>query len=231
MAAMTRTEIVGYINRRMGYVEKRQDEILAELGVAQTNLEGGIHLPGKQGTVKPWFLVSEIQNVLTVIGEDRIAVPAAFPSQHLGFLAEVENAALWVLDPDATDPTDPWNELEKMDFDRMIQKWVGPGLPKAYSAIGTYFRLRYIPNKAYNLKIITANADLLLASGTSTNKWSTFAPILLGATAGLAVATSNRDSVAMGRFQADIDIQTLNLYNDTLAREHINRRYTMGGDD
>lgn len=230
MTAMTRDQIVAYINNRLGFFEKRQAEILVELGVAQTNLEAGIHLPGKQGTIKPWFLVSEIQQATTIIDEDRVPVPGPIANVHNGFLAEVEPASLWVLDPEM-DADDPWLEIVKKDFDYIQENFPGPGIPKYYAAAGVYFRLRPIPDKNYVLKIITANADLGLPAPHSTNKWSTYAPILLGATAGLAMAISLRDSVAMARFQADIDIQTLNLFTDTQAREHTNRRYVMGGED
>lgn len=220
---MTRDEAVQAIQRRFGLLTKRADEIVAEMQISQGILERGTRLPSGNGTFKPWFLVTEVQTAVTVVSEQRVPIPT-------GFVAEKEDAALWIIDPDA-DVDDPWTELEKMEFDSMIQKYPGTGLPRAYSYGGTYFRLAPTPPLAYTLKIVNFQQDTFPAMGDATNKWLTYAPEVLWAHAGLAMATPLRDSTAMKEFGRILAEGTLALWINTEERLHANRSYVMGGED
>lgn len=220
---MTRDEAVAAIQRRFGFLSKREDDIVAELAISQGILERGTRLPSGNGTFKPWFLVTEVQSALTVVNEQRVPIPT-------GFIAEKEDAALWVLDPEA-DVDDPWTELKKMEFDSMIQAYTGSGLPKAYSYDGVYFRLAPTPDLAYTLKIVNFQQDTIPVNGAATNKWLTYAPEVLWAHAGLAMATPLRDGTAMKEFGRILAEGTLALWVNTEERLHTNRSYVMGGDD
>lgn len=231
---MTRDEAVGAIKRRLGYYEKKDSDIVAELTISQRQLENGVKLPPRNGQdgglFMPWFLTSEIQSAVTVIDEQRVALPAAVSLVHGGFLSEVENAALWILDPDA-DETDPWLELTKMPFDQMISKYPGTGMPKAYDNVGAYFRLGPTPEAVYDLRLITSNRDLIPSAGDQTNKWLTHAPEVLWAHTGLTMATSLRDQGALTIFKQTYIDGVWSLFFTSEEREHKNRRYVMGGED
>jgi hypothetical protein len=236
---MTRGEAISAIKLRLGFYTKKDAEIRAELSISQGQLERGVKLPitpefpRPRGSFKPWFLVSEVQSALTVVDEDRVPVPAAVTGQHLGFLSEVEDAALWILDPDA-EADDAWLELQKLPFDELQTKWPGPGMPKGYAVLGNYYRLRHVPDDAYTLKIITHNADLLLTADSgagSTNKWLTYAPEVLWAHTGITLATALRDAGALKQFTDTFNQGVEALYLATEERIHANRRYVMGGED
>lgn len=231
---MNRGEAVAAIQRRLGYYEKKASDIVAELTISQRKLENGVKLPPRNGMdggiFMPWFLTSEVQAAVTVIGEQRVALPAAVPSVHDGFLAEVEDAALWILDPDA-EADDPWIELKKLPFDQIIQKYPGTGLPKAYDTIGGYFRIGPTPDEVFDLKIITSNRDLIPAADGNTNLWLTHAPEVLYAHCGLTMATSLRDQGALTIFKQEYIDGVWSLFFNTESRLHTNRRYVMGGED
>lgn len=231
---MNRGEAVAAIKRRLGYYEKKDADIVSELTISQRQLENGVKLPPRNGQdggiFMPWFLTSEIQSATTTIGEPRVAVPAAVASTHDGFLSEVEDAALWILDPDA-DADDPWLELKKMPFDQIVQKYPGTDIPKAYDLIGSYFRLGPTPDAVYNLKLITCNRDLIPSADDKTNKWLTHAPEVLWAHCGLSMATSLRDQGALTIFKQTFIDGVWSLFFNTESRLHTNRRYVMGGDD
>lgn len=228
--AMTRDQAVAAIKRRLGFYQKKDEEIVDELTISQGRLERGLKLPIGTGIFMPWFLVTEIQNAVTVIGEDRVAVPQAIPNVHSGFLQEVEDAALWVIDPDAEED-DPWTELDKLDFDTMQEKHAGDGIPKAYCLMGQYFRLRPFPDKAYPLKIISFNGDVVPTAGNQTNKWLTFAPEVLWGHAGLQIAGALRDGPAVQQFQQAYSEGILALFTTGELRKNANKRSTMGGED
>lgn len=231
---MNRGEAIAAIKRRLSFYEKKDADIVAELTISQRKLENGVKLPPRNGQdggiFMPWFLNSEIQSAMTTINEQRVAVPAAVPASHSGFLAELEGAALWILDPDA-EADDPWIELEKMPFDLLQQKYPGTGMPKAYDLLGFYFRLGPTPQAVYNLKIITSNGDLIPATDGETNKWLTYAPEVLYAHAGLTMASTLRDQGAIQLLRQEYVDGVWSLFFNTEARLHTNQRYVMGGED
>lgn len=227
---MTRDEAISAIRLYLGFYEKKQSEIETQLTLSQGRLERGLKLPQGQGIFMPWFLTSEIQSAVTQLNEDRIPLPQAISLQHTGFLSEVEDAALWILDPEA-DSEDPWIELIKKPFDEIQRKYPGTGMPSHYDLLGTYFRVRPTPDQEYTLKIVTANGDLLVTTGGGTNKWLTYAPEVLYGHAGMQLAIGLRDATAVSQFTNIFNEGVLALWSNTEARLHINQRYVMGGDD
>lgn len=228
---MTRDEAVARIKMRLGFYTKKDAEIVTELQVSQEELEDGLKLPAPmQGIFKPWFLVSEVQSAVTQIGEDRVPFPTAVAGVHAGFAAELENAALWILDPEA-EADDPWLQLEKLPFDDLQAKWAGSDMPRGYAVTGVYFRLRPIPDEEYTLKIISNNKDVFPASGSQTNKWLTYAPAVLWSHAGFTLATALRDATASQYFERKFVESSQALYLTSEERLHTNQKYVMGGED
>jgi hypothetical protein len=234
MPGMNLGEIKRYIKRHMGFYEKKDADLVEEIIAAQRSLEAGVQLVSRVGEMprvfKPWFLISEVQTALTIIDEDRVPLPAAVANKHEGFLSENEDAALWVVPPDAISTT-PWTELIKEDFDYIQRTWAGPGIPKAYAALGGYFRLRHIPDQEYTLKIITHNADLTVTNDSGQNQWMKYAPLLLAAKAGQSMSMAVRDSQAVADFSRTRDLEAASLFTTTEARLHENKRIVMGGED
>lgn len=221
---MNRTDIVALIKRRLGRVQSTtyDDEIEAEITVAQETLERGIESPaGRYGTFLPWFLITEQQSISTTAHEERLILPN-------GFLRENESAALWRFDSADTDA--PWKELAKDELDFLRNKFPEEGAPEAYVNLGDYFRLAPVPDAAYTIKIIIFGKDTELTATALGNKWTANAPLLLAAEAGLAMANNLRNNAA--NIFADMRTREIaRLYTDTEARLHANRRYVMGGQD
>lgn len=231
MPGMQLQEIRAHIKRHLSFYNKKDSDIDAEIVAAQRSLEAGCKLPPPlEGTFKPWFLASEIQDAITVIGDDRIKVPDPFTRVHEGFLGEVENAALWFVDT-TLGTSAAWTELLKFEFDYIQRTFPGSGPPQVYASMGLYFRLRPFPDKEYPIKIITYNADLLVTSPTGQNKWMTYAPLLLAAEAGVSMATALRDGLARQDFSEMLAKQTLNVFIQTEERMNSNLRIVMGGAD
>lgn len=219
---MTRAEAVAAIKLRLGFYSKKDSEIENELRIAQDAMETeGIKLEAK-GIFRPWFLITEMMDAVTVVNEERVAFPT-------GFLGEVEDAALWILDPDEDDDT-AWKELAKDSLDFLIQNYPGRKLPQTYANMGHYFRLKPIPDAAYPLKIIAYAKDAVLTTDTP-NLWLTHAPRTLWSKAGIEMATALHDAVALKQFSSIFVESSLALFTTSEERLHTNRRYVMGGQD
>lgn len=220
---MTRDEAVEAIQRRLGFYTKKDTEIQAEINIAQDAMEReGVKMLDGKGTFRPWFLVGEMFDAVTTIADERVAFPT-------GFLGEVEDAALWLIDPDADSDTAPI-ELSKDSLDFLTQNFPGTGQPSTYTMLGTYFRLKPVPNAAYPLKIITYVADTVLSTNI-TNRWLTYAPRVLWSKAGLEISIALRDAAAMKHFGSVFAESSTALFSTTEERMHTNRRYVMGGND
>lgn len=220
---MNRADIVAFIKRRLGFYTKKDEDIEAEIGHAQEELEQGVQspLPGI-GTFLPWFLVREQQTISTTASEERLVLPT-------GFLRENESAALWRYD--SADTEDPWKELAKDEIDFLRDKYPEPGVPLAYANLGDYFRLAPVPDAIYTIKVIVFTRDVVLSSTVLSNLWTTHAPHLLASTAGLELAIALRDAAAQRHFEQIRARSIQRLFTDTEARQHVNRRIVMGGQD
>lgn len=231
MPGMTYGEVQDYIRRQLGFYDKKQADLEAEIKAAQRSMEGGIKLPPPRiGSFRPWFLVSEMQTALTVINDERVPLPDAYPGVHDGFQSEYEDAALWIYDP-AADTESQWVELRKFEYDYIKANYPGTGKPSAYAVVGTYFRLGKVPDAEYQLKIISFNSDLVVTNPSDQNKWMKYAPLLLAAKAGKSMASALRDASARAIFNEMLVEETLNLFIATESRMHDNKRIIMGGDD
>src|SRR5688572_12731232 len=99
---MTRDEAVALIAFRLGDRTDLNDRIIAEMRLAQTELELGPTLP--------WFLLTEMATATLYEGDDTMALPA-------DFLREVDEdeSALWFYKVDA-DSDYQWVEVPKKGF-------------------------------------------------------------------------------------------------------------------
>ena len=225
---MTRDDAVAHVKRRLGFFTKRDNEIVIELQTMQRNLENGILIPQQTGGIfLPWFLVSEMSTHTITSGEERIVIPE-------DMVNELEEGSLWLFEATA-EPEDQWKPLSKDDLDYLKAQLPGEGEPKAYATSGFYFRLKPTPDAASAtskvLKMMYRERDAVLTTPGSENKWLLHAPLLLVGEAGLAIASSLRDTAAVTVFNSLRQEEAKRLFLATEMRLHVNRRYVMGGED
>jgi hypothetical protein len=168
----------------------------------------------------PWFLRTEISSVLTTAGEERLGLPA-------DFIREDEETALWYFDAAAVNDEDKWTELIKDDSSVLRKRYPTPGIPKAYSIHGDYFRLFPTPDAAYTLKLSYYQKAEVLDTNIE-NVWLANSSDLLIGEAGKRVAAKLRDADAIAIFKDMIAEGQAQLLIDTEARRHENTRYIIG---
>lgn len=173
----------------------------------------------EHGALLPWFLVSEILTISTVIGEPRVLVPN-------GFLREIDEGALWRFEATAAGT---WTELIKKNFDFLQRKQQGTGAPAFYSLLGRYFRLFPAPAAVYPLKVVCYLQDTLLDTNIQ-NKWLEHAEDLMIANTGMMLSGDLVNRVAMARFQGEAAAAAARYVVENEAREHANRQYVVGGE-
>lgn len=219
---MKALEAVASIQLKLGYRKDQSDNILLELNQAMERMNGGVKLPNG-GIFFPSFLQGTLNTINTVIGVETID----FANLYLG---EVEESALWIFDPNAAATEGQWTELRKDSMDFIYEANPGSGRPKVYAIQGQYIRLRPVPDAIYQMRFVAYEADIPLVPNI-TNKWLTYAPGLLIAEAGRHMATGLRDQGALAFYQAEYNAESLRLFARTEDRQHVNRRYSMGGED
>jgi hypothetical protein len=213
---MTRQEAINLIKLRLGSRDDSDlDElVVAELGMAQTALEGTAPYP--------WFCLSENATASTVAEEARVPVPS-------DFVIEVDEMALEVLDPAESKYVD----LVKVDYDVLLSKYgdAGPGLPAVYALVGDYFIFGPTPDDVYTLRMKYQGRDTnftALAAG-ETNKWLTQFPDYLIPMAGVEVATWIKDAEAVKAFSDRLMLARARYAQLCTAREEANRTRYMEG--
>ena len=177
----------------------------------------------QNGRMKPWFLVSEQATAVLTPNEQRLPQP-------VDFLGEVEEGALYVLNPASS----KYVELKRDDFDFLDAKYKdnAPGLPKQYSLEGyRYYRLFPTPDQTYTVRQRFYERDTafnLVASGAE-NRWLRFASDLLLAAGGWQFASKHLQNAQMATgFAGDITAAWARLKGENEMRKHTNRDYEMG---
>lgn len=131
-----------------------QDDIIKEMVEAQrTVLEGDV--------VYPWFLVSEESSSVTIVGDERLPLPADFVALwEYGVLARY----------DAT-LDDPYVEMVREDWDVINEHLNFSGKPTHYDIAGIYLLMRPLSDAAYPLRFwyIAKGADLSGTYGDANN--------------------------------------------------------------
>lgn len=211
---MIRDTLISILASRLNRSDM-SDRIIAELQLIQsTVLEG-------TGAFSPWFLESEMANVDIVANEERIALPA-------DFLAEVEDQALWLYQPENI--YCPLQELHKTDYDRIVLKYQTSGTPKEYALAGDYILLRPVPDASYNIRMRYYAREPDLSTNIE-NKWLKYASDLVIAEVGAVIAGLHiRNPQLAQEFKDAAMVARDRLYKKHEARKHTNRTYGMGED-
>lgn len=229
---MLTSEAIALIQRRLGYRTDKVDEILSELQAAQERLENGVivvHPDGRQFIFRPWFLIdsTSYKTFDTVASTEDYAL-------ETGFLAEVEEDALWRFDAAASEPEDEWIPLQKDDPDFLRVGHPGEGEPVAYALVGLRWHLFPVPDDVYTMRYLIKGRDTPPAVSPSdiTNNWLTYAPLLLTSEAGVEMAGGSlRDKGAADYFLRRRAAEALSLWNQHEERDMLNRKVVMGGED
>ena len=119
-------------------------------------------------------------------------------------------------------------ELRKSDYDAMKKRWPSTTekIPQHYDLLGSYFRLRPVPDKIYTIKMTYYQKAALLTTNIE-NLWLQHASDLLIARAGIKIAgmyIRNQEALAMMMAEEQKAVRRLLVANQ--AREDANRNYT-----
>lgn len=211
---MTRDEAVAQIKMILGFRSDKTTEIQNQLIFEQNELENDPQLP--------FFLREEVTNLTTSAGDPQLAVPSGFIREW-----EEDNLQVQTLDGES------WNKLVKdsADYLRSVYQ-TEEGIPVAYAydSVSGFYTLFPTPDAVYTLRQTYYAADTVLSSDI-TNKWLTHLPKLLIGRAGLVLATSFRDQIAMQVFSSMVQSEMTKLNALTTDRDGGGRKYVVGGDD
>lgn len=180
--AITRSEAVSAIQRRLGMRTNLDTDIATEIQLAQTVLESEVELP--------WFLLAKDSSLVTVAETAEVAYPSDF--------LRLSDGGLWL--KDGTEYT----QLDKDSFQAIHgdSDLEGSGTPSYFAELGLNFTLFKTPDAIYNLTLYYYAAATVLSSDI-TNAWLTYAPDLLISFTGMRMAESIRDKDAMGIFSSE----------------------------
>lgn len=211
---MTRNEAVALVKQVLGFMANRDSTIISNMQFQQTQLE--------LSPTKPWFLLSEIEDLTTVDGQTYVSTP-------LDFLDEYDEGGMWYYDSTAAAGYE-WVEMKKDDYDVLKRNYRGAeaGPPEAYALVGSEFQLFPTPDDAYTLKYLYYKKDETLESNIE-NQWLKFVPGLLIGKAGAMLAASLRDMEAIKIFDKMTQEAMLLLENQNEARKYRNFEMQIGG--
>lgn len=211
---MLRDDAVARIQDRLGFTTALADKAQRALFDTQEELEHDDALP--------WFLIEEMSEIQTQIGEERIVVPS-------NFLREYDPSALYLYIPELAGEENEWKELKKQDISFLRKRYPGEGPPQGYALVNQYFRLRPTPDDTYTIKQIYYKQDAKLTSNIE-NLWLKHASELMIGRAG-AKLTGTRDRDAISEFQRMEARGRRRMIVDNIARAANGSRYIMGGED
>lgn len=213
---MNRDAAVSRVQRTLGFRADNATEIVDALQDAQVELE--------QAASLPWFLLTEVANIATVIDEERVELPT-------DFLQEWEEDPLhYFSTTSGVEDEDLWTPLEKEDLGYLRDNWPASGAPEAYALDKDYYRIFPTPDAAYTLKHIYYKQDAVLTENVE-NLWLEHIPFLLIGIAGVQLAVALRDPDAVAMFTLWERKYRDELFRKNEARMHSSRRYIMGGPD
>jgi hypothetical protein len=172
----------------------------------------------EKGSFLPWFLETENTEV-TVASTRTIALPT-------GFLREIENRSIQILDGDSK-----WQLLKKLrieDLDSQFRN-ASEGRPTRYALSGLNIFVGRTPNDVYTIdfpymKATTAITD---SGAAATNPWLTNAHNWILSHAGVTVASLQLQNQKLaGVFGSVAARARQELMNSHEAREHTNHQYS-----
>ncbi len=211
---MLRDAAVAVIKRTLGFRTTGDADIVQALQDAQELYEGGPELP--------FFLRSEIGEVSTAIGIERLTLPTS-PK----FIREWHEDALYLYD---TTADIPYTALQKDDLDFLRKNLPGSGKPTAYALGNEYIRLFKTPDAVYTLRMIYYGKDDVLEMDVE-NKWLQHVPYLLIGEAGVMMAAGFRDKAALAVFSGWKAQGYQQLLATSVAFENAGRQIVMGGEN
>lgn len=182
---MTRSEAVIQIQEGIGFRTDLVDNIVLKLKEAQRLFESGRTLP--------FFLKFEDQPLVIPVGSANVDLPS-------GFIKEVENESLRIIDPVSSEK----RFLEKfIDLDMMIRSLTGPtvpdGYPKAYMIRNT--GITFLPNRNVETTATWSyyKQDVVLDNDVE-NGWLRYAPdAMIGKAGGLMVRSLGVSDAGMAK--------------------------------
>lgn len=187
--------------------------ILLEMDEVQLRLEG-------DPVLMPWFMLTESSTSVTIIGDERVALPA-------DFIHEFEDGALQVQDPTSL----LWLDLTKEDYEHMREEYreSDPGQPKQYALVGSYFRVKPVPDLVYSIRMLYFAHQVLPSATNIENSWLKYASDLLLSETGFTVASLHMQDMELAQqFDGARKIAKDRLWKLNEARMHANRDYMMG---
>jgi len=209
---MYRSEAINLISSRLGQRSGLDNQIKTEMLLAQTELERSPWLP--------WFLLAEDTNLTTVAEQRTVDVPS-------DFLMEYEDIPIYLTDTDGEE-----YQLTKDDYDALASDTYieDSGRPTHYDLVGAKWYFFPEPDAAYSLRVFYyAAAQTLDQEEDLENAWLAYAPDLLIAKTGLAMARFLRDNAAIQLFAADLQKAEQRILQLDTARKEAARAVFMGG--
>lgn len=218
---MLRDEAVAEVQRVLGYRSDKAAEIQQLMLYQQAEMERQPDLP--------WFLRTEIENMVSVANTPQMALP-------VGFLKEWQEDPLAVRTLNSSSTYYIWKELAKDSPNYLrtsmqeVSTTLSIGIPQAYSRIGDNFILFPTPNDIYTFRMTYYKADAVLTTNIE-NKWLQNLPYLLIGRCGLRVSGATRDKDALQTFGLMVQegMARINPWNTEL--DNAGARLVVGGPD
>lgn len=154
----------------------------------------------QNGRITPWFLATEMAEVLTEAGEQRLETPSDFIKEN------DDDGGLYLYD--STQEDTPWVKLTKGDHDDLLHEFQDTqDKPQKYCLDGDYFRLFPTPDAEYTIKMRYYAKDESVAGGDADfeNKWLQHASdLVIAETAKACAAHILQDFELAASFDTDI---------------------------
>lgn len=208
---MVRDQLVKVLAWRLGNRKDMEERIIAEMDLAQ-------ELTLEQHTWRPWFLAKDLEGVSLAAGESSFALPA-------DFLDEVEDAVLWLVEPE----TGGYIECHKEGVEDLRRFIPTTGRPYAYAVDKGFVKLSQAVPAALNVSWQYMAKDVLMSAANVETLWLKHAPDLVLAVIGAEIAGKHLQNPNLARaFQADVGQAWQRLQALDTAKREINQQRYLG---
>lgn len=201
---MTLGEIVSLIQMKLGNRTQLESQVKQELQFRQKVLEREVTLP--------WFLRSMVAVNVTAGYGPKVGLSA--PAGYLRMASAEE--CLWCWEEGTT-----YSPIQKDDFGYLMQQEAlqGTGKPEAYALVG--HKLFFFPllDTTYSVLFDAFWEDNVISADAGTNNWMTYAPDLLVACVGKAMAGALRAPELVLQFANEEREARRRLAMENVARE------------
>lgn len=218
---MLRDEFVDLLMKRLGNSTDvtLRDDIIREMVLTQeTALEGDI--------MQPWFLISELTTGATIVGDERVALPA-------NYISPWENGFLYRYDVTLDDP---YIEMDRADWDDIKEHLNYSGTPTHYDIAGDYLLMRPVADAIYPLRMRYIASEPTLAgsygdSNNIENAWLKYASDwFLGVVGEVIAAQYLQGKAAMVQiFQRQAKLGRNRIMVRNIATQEIMKERVIGG--